>query len=50
MTSRRNMGSALKKEEWWDRVPVWRVVERNAGVGGGTEWGGHGREVEDRKR
>jgi O6-methylguanine-DNA--protein-cysteine methyltransferase len=41
MTSRKNMGAALKKNEWWPTVPSHRVIAKNGSIGTRLEWGGH---------
>ena len=50
MTSRTHMGATLKKQEWWEKVPVHRVIAKNAGIDGQIEWGQHGQDVETRRK
>ena len=42
------MGSALKKSEWWEVVPVHRVLAKNASIGSSVDWGEHGQDLEER--
>ena len=50
LMSRKNLASGLKKKnaQWWDVVPVHRVIAKNAGIGGSLEWGDHGQSVDER--
>lgn len=41
MTSRKNVGAELKKNEWWQSVPSHRVLAKNGSIATRIEWGGH---------
>ena len=48
MTSRKNIGSVLKRPQWWDIIPVHRVILKQVWVGGSLEWGNHGQPLRER--
>lgn len=41
MTSRKNVGAVLKKNEWLSLIPSHRVLAKNGSIGTKIEWGGH---------